>query len=80
VLAVSKRVIGLLISISMGLIMLLGDVYYGWLTLIFSIFLGLFSFGLMISSIFLGKKALYWGLIGILPLIIFFGVSAIKKF
>jgi hypothetical protein len=74
-----KRIIGLFISTTLGLIMLFGDDIYGWLALMFSYFVGLFSVGLMISAIFLGRKALQWGLIGILPLVIFLGVSALQR-
>lgn len=78
-LSTDKRIIGILFSTALGLVMLLGDAYYGWLTLMFSYLIGLFSTGLIISSFFLGKRALHWGLIGILPLVIFFGVSALQR-
>ena len=74
-----KRILGILFSVSISMVTILGDDYYGWLGLMLSFFLGLFSAGSLISSIYLGRKALHWGIIGIIPLAVFFGVSAIQK-
>lgn len=76
---VKTRFAGLIVSISLGLVLLYSDTGNEWLLLGFLYFTAIMSIGLIFSSIFLGKKALYWGLIGILPLVIFFGVSAILK-
>jgi len=77
---IDKRIIGLVISIAIGLIMLFGDTFYGWLLLMFSFFIGLLSAGLMISAIYLGKKAFQWGLIGVLPLLIFLLLELCRDF
>jgi hypothetical protein len=76
---IDKRIIGVVISTAIGFTLLLDDTYYAWLLLMFSFFIGLLSAGLMISALYLGKKAFQWGLIGFLPLLIFFGIAALQR-